>query len=225
MARKEKKYHFIYKTTNIITGRYYYGMHSTNNLNDGYLGSGRRLRYSINKYGKENHKREIIEYCFDRSSLKKRENELVNLNEIAKKDCMNLKVGGNGGFSNEKHRKRFFDEAKRNAKLNSKLGNIQFSYLMEDEDWRENQLRKQSIGIKKEMSEKGIKGRWEGKHHSEKSKIKIGKTNSLKQKGKNNSQYNTYWITNGDVNKKLKKNEKVPQGWYYGRIVKKQKGN
>ena len=42
MARKEKQYHFIYKTTNIITERYYYGMHSTDNLEDGYLGSGKR---------------------------------------------------------------------------------------------------------------------------------------------------------------------------------------
>jgi hypothetical protein len=33
----EKKYNYIYKTTNILTNEYYIGMHSTNNLNDGYL--------------------------------------------------------------------------------------------------------------------------------------------------------------------------------------------
>ena len=48
------KYHFLYKTTNLINGKYYYGMHSTYKLNDGYLGSGKILRYSIRKYGKEN---------------------------------------------------------------------------------------------------------------------------------------------------------------------------
>lgn len=94
MARKEKKYHFIYKTTNLLSGKYYYGLHSTNDLDDGYLGSGRRLRYSINKYGKENHKREIIEFCKNRKELICREREIVTLNEIAKEECMNLIVGG-----------------------------------------------------------------------------------------------------------------------------------
>ena len=98
MARKEKKYHFIYKTTNILNGKYYYGLHSTSNLDDGYLGSGRRLKYSLNKYGKENHKREIIEYCDTRKQVLTRENEIVNLNEIAKEDCMNLIVGGGNTY-------------------------------------------------------------------------------------------------------------------------------
>jgi len=112
--RKEKKYHFIYKTTCNITNKYYIGMHSTDKLDDGYLGSGRRLRYSINKYGKENHTREILEFCKTRKELKSRESEIVTLNEITKKECMNLVVGGSGaglpiGYihsteSNEKNR-------------------------------------------------------------------------------------------------------------------------
>ena len=52
--RKVKNIHYIYKTTCNITGRWYVGMHSTSNENDGYMGSGKRLRYSIRKYGKEN---------------------------------------------------------------------------------------------------------------------------------------------------------------------------
>lgn len=98
MPRKQKHYHYIYKTINLLSGKYYIGMHSTNNLEDGYMGSGKRLRYSINKYGKENHKVKILEFFNSREELKKREEEIVNLNEIAKIDCMNLKVGGYGGF-------------------------------------------------------------------------------------------------------------------------------
>jgi len=53
MSKNKIKYHFLYKTTNLINNKYYYGMHSTYKLDDGYLGSGNRLRYSIRKYGKE----------------------------------------------------------------------------------------------------------------------------------------------------------------------------
>jgi hypothetical protein len=35
----KKKYHFIYKTTCLITNKYYIGMHSTDDLEDGYVGS------------------------------------------------------------------------------------------------------------------------------------------------------------------------------------------
>jgi hypothetical protein len=218
MARKEKEYHFIYKTTNMLTGRYYYGMHSTDNLNDGYLGSGKRLRYSINKYGKDNHKREIVEFCPNRSSLKKRENELVTLNEIVKDNCMNLMIGGEGGFSNEKHKDKFFEIAAKNAKLNGKKGNLKFIELMKNDNWKMNQIKKQSIGQKKHCENYG--GYFSNKKHTEKSKQKIGKTNSLKLKGENNSQYGTHWITNGVNNKKIKKDAIIPNGWYYGRIIR-----
>ena len=67
MARKEKTYHFIYKTTNLLNGKYYIGMHSTFNLEDGYMGSGKRLKRSLNKYGKENHKVEILEFVDNRT--------------------------------------------------------------------------------------------------------------------------------------------------------------
>lgn len=35
--------HFIYQTTNLIDGKWYRGKHSTKNVDDGYLGSGKLL--------------------------------------------------------------------------------------------------------------------------------------------------------------------------------------
>ena len=80
-----------------MSGKYYIGMHSTSNLEDGYFGSGKILKRSLNKHGKNNHLIEILEFLEDRSSLKKRENELVNESLINDQMCMNLQLGGEGG--------------------------------------------------------------------------------------------------------------------------------
>ena len=76
-------------------------MHSTDDLEDGYVGSGKRLWYSINKYGLENHKCEILEFLDSREDLKKREAEVVNEELLSDALCMNLKFGGEGGWEHQ----------------------------------------------------------------------------------------------------------------------------
>lgn len=93
----KRKYHIIYKTTCIITGRWYIGMHSTDDLEDGYLGSGNRLRRSINKHGENNHIREILEYTTDRKTLSEREKAIVNAVMLTDPLCLNIVPGGEGG--------------------------------------------------------------------------------------------------------------------------------
>lgn len=93
-----RKHHFIYRTTCLVTGKYYIGMHSTNDLNDDYLGSGKRLRRSINKHGRQNHVREIMEMLSDRRLLREREREIVNVERLRDRACLNLTVGGNSAF-------------------------------------------------------------------------------------------------------------------------------
>lgn len=72
-------------------------MHSTDNLEDGYLGSGVHLTRSVKKHGKEQHVREILEFLPSRELLKKREEDLVT-EDLVKNDilCMNLIKGGGG---------------------------------------------------------------------------------------------------------------------------------
>lgn len=63
-------------------------------------------------------------------------------------------------------------------------------------------------------------GSFKNKKHSEETKKKIGIANTKLQKGKNNSQYGTCWITNGDRNKKVRKGTSIPDGWRLGRVMK-----
>ena len=49
-----KKFHYFYRIENIINNFYYYSIHSTDNLNDGYMGSGRCLKRAQKIYGIEN---------------------------------------------------------------------------------------------------------------------------------------------------------------------------
>lgn len=51
---------FIYKTVNLLNGKIYIGQHTTENIDDGYLGSGVILQKAFKKYGKENFKREVL---------------------------------------------------------------------------------------------------------------------------------------------------------------------
>lgn len=109
MSRKPKKYHYIYKTTCKVTGKFYVGMHSSDSLDDGYLGSGKILGYSRKKYGDENHVREILEFCSSRDELKQREKEIVCEELLADPLNINLKYGGEGGgrIWNEEHQLKF----------------------------------------------------------------------------------------------------------------------
>jgi group I intron endonuclease len=94
----QRKFHFIYKTTCSVTGKWYIGMHSTDKLDDGYLGSGSRLWKSIKKYGKDAHTIEILEFLSDRKTLSDREEEILTEELRADPMCMNIRTGGTGNF-------------------------------------------------------------------------------------------------------------------------------
>jgi hypothetical protein len=188
-------------------------MHSTTNLEDGYLGSGKRLRYSIRKYGKENHTKEILEFLPTREKLIIRESEIVDKILISDKMCMNIKEGGQGGFCNDKHRLKFLNSSKK----------TQIHLLLKNNKELSEKHRESSSKRMVELHKNGkIKHRdWTGKKHKESSKKLIGQKNSKNQKGEKNSQYGTCWITNEFENKKILKGGVIPDGWRLGMIVKK----
>ena len=93
-----KKYNFVYKTTNLVNGKIYIGQHKTNNLEDGYIGSGVSFSRAVAKYGKENFKFEIIESCLPcRHHLNSREIHWIAFYNSTKKEIgYNIGHGGEG---------------------------------------------------------------------------------------------------------------------------------
>ena len=196
MARKEKKYHYIYKITCIINERYYIGMHSTDNLDDGYFGGGKRIKNSVKKYGKNSHRKEIIEFLDDRKMLGIREKDIVNNELINDPLCLNLCIGGHyydRGWTNE-------DRIKGLNKLNE---------LRKDSEWNEGFSKKISEGLNN-SNKKGHLTSFSNKKHTEDAKNKIGEKNSITQKGSKNSQFGKIWI----YNDKIKENKKINNNDY-----------
>ena len=98
-------YHYLYKTTNNVNNKIYIGIHSTSNLDDGYLGSGVNLKRAFKEYGRENFTKEILEYFDDRELLDLREQEIVNAEFVCREETYNLKTGGHSGQHSEETKK------------------------------------------------------------------------------------------------------------------------
>jgi len=202
---ESKKYHFIYKTTNLLSNKYYVGMHSTSNLKDGYLGSGTRLRRAIRKHGKENFQIEILEFLDSREELVQREKELVNEALLQDPMCINLKLGGSGGMYTKE--------------VCSKGGTASMTSHWKDPEFQKRKSLSTS-NRNKELWKLGLLkhvDHWTGRKHSAETIEKMKEVKARQGRGSKNSQYGTMWITDGVKNKKIKRDSEIPQTWYKGR--------
>ena len=210
--KENKKFHFTYKTTNLINNRYYLGMHSTNRIDDGYLGSGKRLYYELSKYGRDNFKFEILEQFDSREELVRAEINLITEEDLKNPNCLNLKQGGSGGWS---------EEVREKGKIAAK------SYMQEK--WKNQEFRKYLTEVIREQRKKEYregsrenmnKGHWAGRRHTQDSIEKMKQSHKHAGTGVTNSQYGTCWITNEIGNKKIPKGDTIPEGWRLGRKIK-----
>jgi hypothetical protein len=214
-------YYTIYKITNQIDGKFYIGSHKTKNLDDNYMGSGKYLKHAQEKYGIENFKKEIL-FVFDNpEEMYAKEAEIVTEEFITTQNTYNLKVGGFGGWD-------YVNENEELRVAKNRMARISADKAIFEKHGVDNAAK--TMGARKKLSEM-MKNRilngfvpsppsFKGKKHSYKSKKVIGEKNSATQKGNKNSQYNTMWITDGQISKKIKKTDVIPEGWKKGRIIK-----
>jgi len=95
----------IYKTTNLVNGKQYIGKDKRNTPS--YLGSGTLLKRAIQKYGKENFKKEILEVCSTHEELIEREEYWLNYYDAGNNrmfyNMHNHSSGGLGIFGEKNH--------------------------------------------------------------------------------------------------------------------------
>lgn len=208
MPRKQKKYHYIYKTTCQVTGKFYVGMHSTDDLDDGYLGSGKILGYSLAKHGKENHKKEILEFLPDRVALKAREAEIVNEELLADPRCINLKYGGEGGWDHVTGEQRIPGALAMNEKI------------WTDPAYREAHSARSSVTLKNTHSLGLIKySTFQGRTHTDKTK-QLMSAKAKDRVGEKNNQFGTVWVSKDGIAKKINEDflsQFIQEGYKRGR--------
>lgn len=217
-------FYTVYKTTNLVNGKIYIGIHRTKKPNDNYLGSGKNLLKSVKKYGKQNFKKEVLKVFDNPDDMFEMESTLVNEDFVRRSDTYNKNLGG--------HLNPDAWELVNELKLNMYPGhNEQWESVQPnglkthlerwdtDEKYRLDCIRSISKGLKKHY--KNHPSHCIGRRHTEKTKKKIGTANAKYQKGSGNSQFGTCWIfKEGIGNKKVKKDEIqswLDDGWIKGR--------
>jgi len=202
-------YFTIYKITNKIDGKFYIGSHKTKDLDDNYIGSGKYLKYAQEKYGLEYFEKEILHVFQTPEEMYAKEAEIVNEDFLASANTYNLKIGGFGGWD-------YLNETGLNNSTKSKeqLQRGGFKNKGKENPFASRQMKQKHLDGKIKYNT------FTGKTHTDETKQKIGEKNSINQSGEKNSQYGTMWINNGLVNKKIKKEDIIPDGWNKGRKIK-----
>lgn len=100
------KYNYLYITINRITSKFYIGIHTSNKPFDvTYKGSGKALKQSFKKYGRDNFENFPLCYVDDRDMLSLAEAVVVNDGFIMEhsRQMYNMKSGGIEGSINRQH--------------------------------------------------------------------------------------------------------------------------
>jgi hypothetical protein len=123
-------YYILYETTNLVNGKKYRGIHKTLKLNDGYLGSGKVLLNAVNKYGKENFHREVLEFCSSYEELLEKEKIYVDEDWVSDYSNYNLKTGGqSAGILSDESKNKISETLKRkydNGEIDRRVGIQQY---------------------------------------------------------------------------------------------------
>ena len=205
----------VYQVENRVNSRLYIGVHKTVDPNDDYMGSGKLIKRAIQKHGIENFKKVILLATENKDEAYSLEKELVTLDRIESGELYNLKEGGEGGWD-------FANKTADRTKLN-KLAAAARKVLFEtDLVWRAETGRKISEGILASPNRNikfGVQT-FLGRKHTSETKKKMSDSAKGKHSAEKNSQFGSFWCTNGTKSIKLKFGLEIPEGYRLGRVQK-----
>ncbi len=194
----------LYKITNQLTGQYYVGKHNGWSQN-GYWGSGVKLKYNQEKYNIENFKYEILCYGSVEYILELEGKYVTEQLLESDKKCLNLIPGGLGI--------EIFTE-----ELRKKLSVAKKGHSMYRDTKRNEKIRQSLLGMK----------------HSEERKEKIrqkaiGRKQSIEQiQNRVNKIKKLIWVHNGETNRRILPElfeEFKQNGFVRGQIIKRKNLN
>jgi len=143
--RINRTYNYVYCIRNNINGMEYTGVHRTDNLNDGYMGSGKILKRAIRKYGEKNFTKEILTFFPTYIEALNEERKIVTPEYINRKDTYNVREGGFGRCEwSDEHRKEFSEYKKKQ---------------WQNKKWRYNMLKKAYTSARAKKISMALSGR------------------------------------------------------------------
>lgn len=216
-----KKYHYFYRIVNKVNNHFYYGVHSTNDLNDGYMGSGTKLHIAYKKYGIENFIKEILVFFDNAEEAYEYEEKMVNEEMVKSKECYNIQLGGKSinttglRMVKDKEGRRFMVD-KDNPQIGQELESV--SSMSGKVIVKRKKSAEAYFTIDKSVYEENknlYDSVWSNRKHSEESKNKIRETLTP-----SNSKNKRIWVNKNGIVKYLDKkklDEYLNNGWKLGR--------
>ena len=205
--------HYLYEIKNKLNGKIYIGIHSTENVDDGYMGSGSLIMKAIEKYGKYNFTKTSLEYCDNRELLVELEKKVVNEKFVGRQDTYNLTVGGSSIKSTWKKSNETIADKMKNDPIwvEERNRNISFGVRRAINGGKCSTATRefQMIRTKKSLTEEAIKKR---KSTYKKNKHQQGVNHSLYGKKIVNNGTDWKWIQKEEVEKYL------DSGWKFGKV-------
>lgn len=184
-----KTYNYIYLITNKIDGRIYIGQHQTDDLYDGYMGSGLHIKRAIKKYGKENFTKEYLGFCDTQEKL-----DFLEKFYIKKYKACDLTIGYNiapGGTAGKTYERTPESIAKYKRTIKERYNNFSgennpmFHYQWTDEQREKMSLAQKGLQV-------GEKNGMYGHKHSEEAKRRVSEANKGRHRVYDNPEH-TKW--------------------------------